>query len=67
MTGLNEAIPNAQPQTNFTAYLNYVDPSYTAAEAHTLYYGDAVYAQLLALKEVYDPARVFWNPQAIGA
>ncbi|MCJ1439512.1 hypothetical protein MMC27_008906 [Xylographa pallens] len=67
VTGLNDAIPNAQPQTAFTAYLNYVDPSYTAAEAHTLYYGDAVYAKLLALKQVYDPAMVFWNPQAIGA
>ncbi|MCJ1398395.1 hypothetical protein MMC11_001593 [Xylographa trunciseda] len=67
VTGLNDAIPNAQPQTTFTAYLNYVDPSYTAAEAHSLYYGDAVYARLLALKQVYDPGMVFWNPQAIGA
>ncbi|MCJ1322696.1 hypothetical protein MMC15_008045 [Xylographa vitiligo] len=67
VTGLNDAIPNAQSQTTFTAYLNYVDPSYSAAEAHKLYYGDAVYARLLALKQVYDPELVFWNPQAIGA
>ncbi|MCJ1477586.1 hypothetical protein MMC13_006259 [Lambiella insularis] len=67
VTGLNHAIQSAQPQTAFTAYLNYVDPSYTAAEAHTLYYGDAVYEKLLALKSEWDPAQVFWNPQAVGA
>ncbi|OAG11159.1 FAD-binding domain-containing protein [Paraphaeosphaeria sporulosa] len=67
MNGMNDAIIKAQPNTKFGAYLNYVDPSYDAATAHKLYYGDAVYARLAALKKVVDPANVFWNPQSIGA
>lgn len=67
INGLNNAIINAQPQTSFGAYLNYVDASYSAATAHKLYYGDTLYAKLLALKKQVDPASVFWNPQAIGA
>jgi len=47
--------------------LNYVDPTLTAAQAHREYYGDAVYARLLALKKVVDPGLVLWNPQAVGA
>jgi len=67
INGINSAIINAQPQTNFGAYLNYVDPSYDAATAHKLYYGDAVYLRLAALKKQVDPQSVFWHPQAIGA
>ena len=64
---INSVIINAQPDTDFGAYLNYVDPSYSAAEAHKLYYGAELYAKLAALKKVVDPKQVFWNPQAIGA
>ncbi|KAF1938468.1 FAD-binding domain-containing protein [Clathrospora elynae] len=67
INGINSAIINAQPQTSFGAYLNYVDPSYDAATAHKLYYGDVVYSRLAALKQQVDPQSVFWNPQAIGA
>jgi hypothetical protein len=67
INGINNAIIKAQPQTSFGAYLNYVDPTYDAATAHKLYYGDAVYARLAALKKVVDPQSVFWHPQAIGA
>jgi hypothetical protein len=67
INGVNSAIIDAQPETHFGAYLNYVDPSYDAATAHELYYGDAVYSRLAALKEQVDPQKVFWNPQAIGA
>ncbi|KAL1602633.1 hypothetical protein SLS60_006050 [Paraconiothyrium brasiliense] len=67
MNGMNNAIIKAQPNTSFGAYLNYVDPSYDAATAHKLYYGDALYARLLALKKKVDPQNVFWNPQSIGA
>ena len=67
INGLNDAIIKAQPQTSFGAYLNYVDPSYDAATAHKLYYGDSLYARLLTLKKKVDPNSVFWNPQAIGA
>lgn len=67
VNGINSAIIGGQPQTSFGAYLNYVDPGYDAATAHKLYYGDALYAKLLALKKQVDPKSVFWNPQAIGA
>ncbi|KAL5117079.1 hypothetical protein ACEQ8H_005038 [Pleosporales sp. CAS-2024a] len=67
INGINEAIIKAQPRTRFGAYLNYIDPSYDAPTAHRVYYGDAVYARLAALKKVVDPQRVFWNPLAIGA
>lgn len=67
VNGINNAIIKAQPQTSFGAYLNYVDPSYDAATAHKLYYGDAVYSRLAALKKQVDPQSVFWHPQAIGA
>jgi hypothetical protein len=67
INGINNVIINAQPQTSFGAYLNYVDPSYDAATAHKLYYGDAVYARLVVLKKQIDPQSVFWHPQAIGA
>jgi hypothetical protein len=66
INGLNDAITGAQPQTEFGAYLNYVDPSLSAYEAHQLYYGEELYARLLALKRSVDPKGVFWNPHAIG-
>jgi len=66
VNGINNAIINAQPQTKFAAYLNYVDPTYSAATAHKMYYGDAVYSRLLSIKQQLDPNKVFWHPQAIG-
>lgn len=66
MNGLNTAVTSAQPETTFDAYLNYVDPSLTAAQAHKLYYGAETYARLAAIKKVVDPKQTFWNPQAIG-
>lgn len=67
INGLNDAIISAQPNTHFGAYLNYVDPSYSADEAHKLYYGEELYSKLAALKKELDPNQVYWNPQAIGA
>lgn len=64
---LNNAIINAQPQTTFGAYLNYVDPTYSATQAHQLYYGSAVTSRLEGIKAQFDPNKVFWHPQAIGA
>lgn len=64
--GLNNALISAQPETTFGAYINYVDPSLTAAQAHSLYYDAPTYARLAAIKKVVDPKQVFWNPQAIG-
>ncbi|KAF2688965.1 Glucooligosaccharide oxidase [Lentithecium fluviatile CBS 122367] len=66
VNGINEAIIEAQPDTHFGAYLNYVDPSYDAETAHELYYGEALYAKLDELKAKYDPKHIFWNPQSIG-
>lgn len=67
VNGINEAIIGAQPETRFGAYLNYVDPTYSAEEAHRLYYGDEVYGRLEKLKREVDPEMVFWHPQAVGA
>ena len=67
ITGMTEALTNAEPDSDFGAYLNYVDPSLSAREAHNLYYGDELYEKLLRIKERVDPKRVFWNPQAVGA
>lgn len=64
--GLNEAMTGAMPNVKFAAYLNYVDPSLSATDAHRLYYGDSLYQKLLGIKRVVDPGNVFWNPQAIG-
>jgi hypothetical protein len=67
INSLTNAIVSAEPTTDFGAYLNYVDPSLSADEAHELYYGEDLYKRLLALKKKVDPKNVFWNPQAIGA
>jgi hypothetical protein len=64
--GLNTAVTNAQPNGNFTAYLNYVDPDLSAGVAASEYYGGGTYDQLFGIKRVADPGSVFWNPQAIG-
>jgi hypothetical protein len=64
--GLNDAVTNAQPGGNFTAYLNYVDPDLTPTQAAQEYYGTETYNKLLGIKIDVDPAFVFWNPQAIG-
>ncbi|KAI9887595.1 MAG: hypothetical protein M1823_000579 [Watsoniomyces obsoletus] len=64
--GLNNALTNTQPDGDFSAYVNYVDPSLSAPEAHRLYYGDELYRKLLAIKREVDPQEIFWNPQAIG-
>jgi FAD/FMN-containing dehydrogenase len=66
VNGINEVIIEAQPETHFGAYLNYVDPSYDAATAHELYYGEELYGRLNELKQKYDPKQTFWNPQTIG-
>lgn len=66
VNGLNTAITNAMSSTTFGGYLNYVDPSLTAGQAHTLYYGSTTYAKLLGTKNVVDPGKVFSNPQSIG-
>ncbi len=64
--GLNRALTDAQPDGDFSAYVNYVDPSLTAPQAHRLYYGNELYQKLLAIKREIDPQGIFWNPQAIG-
>lgn len=66
INGINDVIIKSQPQTHFGAYLNYVDPSYSAKEAHELYYGQELYSKLAKLKKKFDPKQVFWTPQAIG-
>jgi hypothetical protein len=64
--GLNNATTSVQPNSDFGAYLNYVDPDLSAYEAAELYYGPETYDKLLKIKAQVDPGFVFWNPQAIG-
>ncbi len=54
------------PETVFGGYLNYVDPSMSAAEAHSEYYDAPTYARLVGIKNEIDPGNVFSNPQSIG-
>jgi hypothetical protein len=63
--GLNNAMTNAMPGVAFGKYLNYVDSTLTADQAHEIYYGDTLYAQLKSLKSVVDSQNVFSNPQSI--
>ncbi|KAF2138787.1 carbohydrate-binding module family 18 [Aplosporella prunicola CBS 121167] len=67
LDGLNDAMTSKMPNAEFGAYLNYIDPSLSAEEAHKVYYGDALYERLESVKKAVDPKSVFWNPQAIGA
>lgn len=67
INGINDVIIKSQPDTHFGAYLNYVDPTYSAKEAHELYYGKELYSKLATLKKKYDPKSTLWFPQAIGA
>jgi FAD/FMN-containing dehydrogenase len=63
--GLNTAMTSQMPGTTFGAYLNYVDPDLSAADAHNLYYGASLYAKLKTIKLAVDPGNVFANPQSI--
>lgn len=64
--GLNAALTRQMPGVEFGAYLNYVDPTLSPAEAHALYYDAETYAKLLEIKRRVDPGDVFWNPQSVG-
>ncbi|KAL2068383.1 hypothetical protein VTL71DRAFT_16481 [Oculimacula yallundae] len=64
--GLVAAVENAQPDGDFSAYLNYIDPELDARTAARLYYGAETYNRLLELKWAFDPKFLFWNPQAVG-
>ncbi|EUC40538.1 Glucooligosaccharide oxidase [Bipolaris oryzae ATCC 44560] len=66
VNGLNTALTAAQPDGNFLAYPNYLDPALTPVEAANLYYGRTTYRKLVKIKSEVDPNHVFWNPQAIG-
>ncbi|KAI6327834.1 hypothetical protein MCOR34_000336 [Pyricularia oryzae] len=64
LSALNSAL-QLRSTAGFGAYLNYVDPTLSATQAHDLYYGKTTYAKLQSIKRVMDPNQLFWNPQAI--
>ncbi|KAI9801390.1 MAG: hypothetical protein M1825_003369 [Sarcosagium campestre] len=65
ITGLTQSVVTAQPDGDFSAYVNYVDPALSAEEAHRQYYGEETFKELVRIKRDVDPLEVFWNPQAI--
>lgn len=60
---LNDAMTNSLP--DYSAYLNYIDPTYTREQAYKLYFGAGLVERLSKLKAVLDPKNVFRNPQSI--
>jgi hypothetical protein len=65
MKDMVKSVIDAQKETRFGGYVNYVDDQLSPAEAHKLYYG-TLYLRLRQMKEKVDPELRFWNPQAIG-
>ncbi|KAF8463457.1 hypothetical protein BDZ91DRAFT_306170 [Kalaharituber pfeilii] len=65
--GIVDSITKYQNQTVFKAYANYIDPTLTKEQAWDLYYGQEHMVKLNKVKDLVDPKRVFWNPQAIRA
>ncbi|KAL9045873.1 MAG: hypothetical protein Q9214_001160 [Letrouitia sp. 1 TL-2023] len=66
VSGLNQALEGAMPNTTFGAYANYVDPELSAEEAHRAYFSADTYQRLVKIKKEVDPGNVFSNPQSVG-
>ncbi|TBU27940.1 FAD-binding domain-containing protein [Dichomitus squalens] len=60
--GMKKAIESSMPSTQFKEYVNYIDSTYSAEEAHKRYYPTHT-ANLTSLKDKYDPNRVIHFPQ----
>lgn len=65
MQRMVESITKVQPETEFAAYPNYVDPSLEKEEALRLYYGVQL-ERLKKIKRRVDRREVFWNPQSVS-
>ncbi|KAJ4305528.1 hypothetical protein N0V90_001059 [Kalmusia sp. IMI 367209] len=66
LNGWIKAITDASPGVNYGMYINYADTSLTKEEAHGHYWlGN--YERLAALKDVWDPKKVFEGPQLVGS
>ena len=66
LNGWVDAIQKAQDKGQLGMYINYADPTLTAAEAHQAYWLDN-YKRLSQLKDEFDPNKVFMNPQAVNS
>ncbi|KAG8905377.1 hypothetical protein FRB99_009046 [Tulasnella sp. 403] len=62
---MNNLVSSLTPNP-YAAYSNYVDPTLTAEQWHSLYFGSN-YQRLTVIKREVDPGRVFFFPQAIEA
>lgn len=62
---LNSQVTDVLGNGGYGAYQAYVDSELSAEEAGQLYYGDALFTKLKALKGELDPRNVFSNPQTI--
>jgi FAD/FMN-containing dehydrogenase len=66
--GIYDSILNSMSTTwngSEGAYINYVDPSLSRADAERLYWGADHYARLSAFKGVWDPTNLFRNPTSV--
>jgi len=66
LNGMVNSITTKMPNTSFAMYTCYIDPQLSAANAHSVYYGNATTARLVTIKSQLDPHHVFSFPQAIG-
>ncbi|RPA82533.1 FAD-binding domain-containing protein [Ascobolus immersus RN42] len=65
MQDMVDSVQKPQPETNFSAYPNYVDPSLKKEDALRLYYGPQL-ERLKQIKRKVDKNDMFWNPQSVS-
>jgi hypothetical protein len=66
LDGWVDAITAADPEVEHGMYVNYVDTSLSAKDAHRLHWlGN--YERLLQVKRVWNPENVFGGPQLVGS
>lgn len=66
LNGWVKSITDAVPDKNYGMYINYADTSLSKDEAHS-HYWLTHYEKLSALKQTWDPKKVFEGPQLVGS
>jgi hypothetical protein len=66
VTDMTSALTSKMPNTQFAAYVNYADSQLSSSQWESMYYGNGIYQQLVGIKKIYDPNKVFNFPLSIG-